>query len=88
MSKEPLFLPSSSPESGPSSRPPEKTKHVKGKEVMAYVLVPKADYPIRHHQRLEEKGEASEIEVTRDRLKRLRTQSSSVSTSVVGEEGV
>ncbi|KAF8204680.1 hypothetical protein BJ912DRAFT_939043 [Pholiota molesta] len=74
-----LFLPSSSPDN---------TKRGKGKEVMAYVLVPKANYPIRRRQRLKEKGVASEIEVTRNRLKNLRTQSSSVSTSVVGEEGV
>jgi hypothetical protein len=86
--KEPLFLPSSSPDTGPSSLPAENTRRGKGKEVMAYVLVPKANYPIRRRQRLKEKGVASEIEVTRNRLKNLRTQSSSVSTSVVGEEGV
>ncbi|KAF9478400.1 hypothetical protein BDN70DRAFT_46037 [Pholiota conissans] len=90
---QPQFLPSPSPqEAGPSSRPTVEAKQQdverrhKTREIMDYVLVPKASYQIQQHLRSEEAGGMSETEVTRNRLKRLRTYSSSVSTSVVGEE--
>lgn len=95
--KEPLFLPSSSPERGPSrgaikpeggesSRLPKNGK----KENRAYVLVPEPpEYLVRYRQRTGYRaGPQSDTEVTRQMMQSLRTGTSSVSTSVVGEEGV
>ena len=95
--KEPLFLPSISPERGPSQ---VSVKYKAGddsrfsktgkKENKAYVLVPEPpEYLVRYRQRTAYgTGPQSDTEVTRQMMQSLRTETSSVSTSVVGEEGV
>ncbi|KJA29757.1 hypothetical protein HYPSUDRAFT_234789 [Hypholoma sublateritium FD-334 SS-4] len=91
---EPLFLPSSSPERGPSqvanqSEGGESSRLKNGKkENRAYVLVPEPpEYLVRYRQRTAYgAGPQSDTEVTRQMMQSLRTGTSSVPTSVVGEE--